>query len=74
MSDKLYSVLEKKMSENGYLTVQETINAIVRDKLIPSAKPKSTRTRSKPFELEDLYTRDKTKAELLAEQKKRMGK
>ena len=63
MSDKLYSILEKKMNDNGYLTMQETVNSVLREKLIPAIKPKNAGGRPKSFELEDLYTYDRDKKE-----------
>ena len=55
MADGLYEALEKKRSEFGYMTVQEYINAIVRDRVLIQPGTAKKGRAGRPKKVEDPY-------------------
>jgi len=56
MADELFSALESRRKAHGYMTIQETINDLVRKGLL-AGESKAKAGRPKKFEFEDLFSR-----------------
>lgn len=52
MADELYGALEKKRAEFGYMTVQETINDIIRQRILVQPLKKKSKA-GRPRKVDD---------------------